>query len=158
MVEQKERLDRFSADARVWLYAANRRLVQEDIHAIENKLRAFTAQWAAHGKPLMSDFQILKSAVVMLVVEESVTAPSGCSIDASVHLMKNIGNELNIDFFDRMNVWLSKGDELKRVHVSALAAYHQEGWTVLDCTADKLKNVTQNWPKALNDSAYKNFL
>ncbi|MCC5923190.1 MAG: hypothetical protein JJT77_05355 [Crocinitomicaceae bacterium] len=158
MVEQDQTLDKFSPDARVWLYATNRVLSQDEILFLENKLNVFTAQWAAHGKPLMANFRILKAVVVMLVVEESVTAPSGCSIDASVHLMKAIGQELNIDFFDRLNVWLERDGELKRVHISELNELHQAGWLVLDCSEEKLKNVIANWPKPLNDSSYKNFL
>ena len=46
-----------------------------------------------------------------------------CSIDSSVRFIKDLGKELNIDFFNRMSILLKKEDEYKRIHFSDMSSH-----------------------------------
>jgi hypothetical protein len=90
--------------SRVWLYLANRKLDSTELHYAEEQLQSFLKSWAAHGKNLFCDGRFLFDQYLVLVVDEKQESASGCSIDSSVRFVKSLGNELGVDFFNRMNV------------------------------------------------------
>ena len=87
--------------ARLWIYLAERPLSQEEEKTIDATLREFMNVWAAHGEPLQASFKIVDRHFVVLAVDEHVHKASGCSIDASVHAMKEVSRQTGIDFFNR---------------------------------------------------------
>ena len=87
--------------SRVWVYQANRPLVSAEIEQISSFLVNEMNAWAAHGAPLNASFEIRFNQVVIVAVNEDVNQASGCSIDASTHWFKSLGEMLHIDFFDR---------------------------------------------------------
>ena len=92
-------------DARLWVYQANRSLTDVDVDQIESSLQPALSQWAAHGQPLLASAQVVANRFVVIAVDEGHNLPSGCSIDASTHFLKTIGQQLSgnspVDFFDR---------------------------------------------------------
>lgn len=107
--------DTLPNSARVWIYQAHRTLTASEQATISAHLTKATEQWAAHGVPLKSSFKISVDRFVIIAADESFNAASGCSIDASTHWLKEIGNHLNIDFFDRALVYNNK-NELKEAN------------------------------------------
>ncbi len=91
----------FSDDSRIWLYQANRALNEHEQAYLAKQTAIFTEQWAAHGKQLTATSAIIDEYRVAICAEGDVEA-SGCSIDASVRFMKEIGAELGVDFFNRL--------------------------------------------------------
>jgi hypothetical protein len=75
-----------------------------ELNFAEEKLSEFLSSWKAHGKSLKCNGTILFSQYLILCVNEEVELASGCSIDSSVHFVKSLGNELKVDFFNRMSV------------------------------------------------------
>jgi hypothetical protein len=55
-------------------------------------------------------FVFAQHALVIAANEEGVLA-SGCSMDKINHLVRQIGNELGIDFFARMNTLVKENDQ-----------------------------------------------
>ncbi len=53
-------------------------------------------------------------------VDESIESTCGCSIDSFVRLMKQLGKELQVDFFNRLFILVSKETDIKRVHIQKL--------------------------------------
>ena len=97
--------------ARIWIYQANRRFSEQEIATITDKSSTFLEKWAAHGAPLKSSFQILHDQFLVISVDESFNLASGCSIDASVSLIRELQAEISVDFFDRTQVcFLSDGE------------------------------------------------
>jgi len=90
--------------SRVWLYLADRKLDSTELLFAEEKLQDFLSTWKAHGKSLNCNGTILFSQYLILSVDEDIESASGCSIDSSVRFVKLLGSELNVDFFNRMNV------------------------------------------------------
>lgn len=93
--------DQISDAARVWIYQANRSLSDNEAVGIENALASTLADWNAHGQPLVGSAKVLYNRFVVIAADEAANQPSGCSIDASTRWIKQIGEQVAVDFFDR---------------------------------------------------------
>jgi hypothetical protein len=105
--------------SRVWVYQANRPFSAAEIQSIENYLTPALTQWAAHGAGLNASFEIRFQQVIVIAVDETINAASGCSIDASTRWFKEMGAALGIDFFDRSTA-IVEGDEVTLLPLTAL--------------------------------------
>ncbi|MFZ9144006.1 MAG: hypothetical protein ACO206_01130 [Aquirufa sp.] len=105
--------------SRVWVYQANRPFSTSETQAIENYLTPALTQWAAHGAGLNASFEIRFQQVIVIAVDETINAASGCSIDASTRWFKEMGAALGIDFFDRSTA-IVEGDEVILLPLTAL--------------------------------------
>ncbi|WP_026998736.1 hypothetical protein [Eisenibacter elegans] len=90
------------AEARVWIYQANRHLTTEEQAHIATQARAFTEKWDSHQRPLKASYKLMYDTFLLLSVDETLHNASGCSIDKSVALLKSLEQDLAISFFDRM--------------------------------------------------------
>ncbi len=103
-------------NARIWVYQANRQLLDNEIVTIKNYLKPAVNQWAAHGASLLASATILHNRFVIIALDQDQNEASGCSIDASTHWFKELGEVLNVDFFDRSQAYFD-GDEIKTFSV-----------------------------------------
>lgn len=94
--------EQFPANARVWIYQTNRTLTAEQADYAQTRLEKFVQQWLSHGKKVKAWASVLHQHFLVLMVDESYEAPSGCSIDSSVALVKELEKTFEVDFFDRM--------------------------------------------------------
>ncbi len=88
--------------SRVWIYQANRILTDAEVNKSNEMIQGFLPQWKSHGKDLAASIEMLHNLFIVVTADEGVEAPSGCSIDSSVKLVKEIAAALNVDFFDRL--------------------------------------------------------
>ncbi|GAB3707380.1 hypothetical protein GCM10027592_41470 [Spirosoma flavus] len=93
--------DKLPDNARIWVYQADRPLTDADVRTVEDLLKPALSQWAAHGQPLLASVKISENRFVVIGLDESYSLPSGCSIDDSVRTLRNVGQQLGVDFFDR---------------------------------------------------------
>jgi hypothetical protein len=91
-------------DARIWIYASDRRLDKAEVDAITKKGQVFASSWTAHQQALKAFFWIEKSCFLILAVDNQYHQASGCSIDKSVHFMQEIEREFDIQLFNRIQV------------------------------------------------------
>jgi hypothetical protein len=96
--------EELSAESRVWIYQGNRPFTPAEEEWVSNTLRSFCAEWAAHGEPLKSSFRIEKNQFVLMAVAEDYHHPSGCSIDSSVGVLRQIHSVTGVDLLDRTKV------------------------------------------------------
>jgi hypothetical protein len=143
----------FSDDARVWLYQSDRPLDQNEIAQIKEDLSGFTNEWAAHGNKLIAKADVINPYFISFVVQDNETLPSGCSIDSSVNFIKNIERKYKVDFFNRLNVYVQKDQQIEKKHFSDLANMDPTIF-VFDALVDRLGIVRNNWPLALEESNY----
>lgn len=94
----------FSPQSRVWVYQSDRKFTSVEENGILNKLAAFTNQWKAHGNELLAKAEIRYGFFIILTVDESQAGVTGCSIDSSVRLIKEIEQEYHVDLFNRFNI------------------------------------------------------
>lgn len=96
--------------SRVWIYQANRTLTAEELKEIENGLKGFLQEWTAHGSNLKAGFEIRYNRFIVIALDQSLNAASGCSIDASVHYIQSLEKKFDIDLLDKMNVSYKQGE------------------------------------------------
>ena len=89
---------------RIWIYQADRFLNLEEQAKILERLTDFTSQWRAHGKKLTATAEIRYYLFIILMVDDAIEVPSGCSIDKSVYLLKDFEVELGVGFFNRLTI------------------------------------------------------
>ena len=53
---------------------------------------------------------MLNEYIIVFVVDQTSASASGCSVDSSVRFVKELGKELEVDFFNRMNVVIEDKD------------------------------------------------
>lgn len=133
----------FPENSRVWVYTANRFLSEQDKSFIQANLKNFLSQWKTHGTELYADAVILHDSFVVIAVNESKVPSSGCSVDSSVRFMKELGKELNIDFFNRLSVIIKNNDELKRIHYNDISEYPE--WKLFNPIVASLNDLRENW-------------
>jgi len=97
-------------ESKVWVYQANRSFTEEEIAEITDKLTIFVENWAAHGTGLKAGFEIRYKRFIILAVNQTEQAATGCSIDASVHFILDLQNQYKVDLMDKMNVSYKQGD------------------------------------------------
>ena len=101
-----------SENSRVWIYQANRVLNIDEENRILRILNDFTSQWQAHGHSLAALGEILHHQFIIISVNEEVAGATGCSIDKSVYLMKEIEKEFDITLFDRFRIAYRDGENI----------------------------------------------
>lgn len=135
--------------ARVWIYQADRLLTDSEQQFLTEASGQFVAQWAAHGTPLTAAAQVLNGYFLVLGVDEAQAQASGCSIDKSVHFVKSIGAQLNIDFFNRLNIAVEM-PEIQLVPLNQFENLAANGTItpdtyVYDNTLTTAKDFTERW-------------
>jgi len=113
--------------SRVWIYQADRPFSNNEENVISSSLMSFCSQWEAHGNPLQTSFKIDCHQFVILAVDENSAGASGCSIDGSVRVLKELGNQMNIDFFDRSKVAFLENEQVRSYSLSQLKSLFQSG-------------------------------
>ncbi|MBM3918195.1 MAG: hypothetical protein FJ344_01645 [Sphingomonadales bacterium] len=91
---------------RIWIYVSNRPFETHEQIELAERLSEFAANWSAHKLRLTAYSMVFMNQVIVLGVDEQVQAISGCSIDASVHFVK--------DFEFKWGVVLLDGGRLAR--------------------------------------------
>lgn len=94
----------FSENSRVWIYQSDKELTANQTQRLQQQLNNFTESWTAHNHQLKAAAMVKYNRFIMLSVDESKAAATGCSIDKSVHLMKQLEQEYHINLFDRFNL------------------------------------------------------
>jgi hypothetical protein len=94
----------FPPESKIWVYAANRTLTTQEVLSVETSLQVFTQSWTAHEMQMRAASVVLYNQIVVIALDETQHSISGCGIDKSVKLMKDLGEQLKVNFFNRMQV------------------------------------------------------
>ena len=113
-------LSNLSPSSKVWVYKSDRELTSSEQEFIKKELDIFIPQWASHGNQLFGGAEVVENWFVVLAVDETQSMASGCSIDTSVQFMKAVGKELNVDFFNRMQVLIDSKGTKEQIHFSEI--------------------------------------
>jgi hypothetical protein len=112
--------------SRVWIYQANRAFLENELPEIINKIEAFIATWQRHGDDLKASYQIKYNQFIVLAVDENYNEVSGCSIDASVNLIKQLENSLNIDLTNKLNISFKDNSNINIVSLADFQKYAKQ--------------------------------
>jgi hypothetical protein len=103
--------------SRVWVYQSNRVFSESELFDLKRCLDDFNLSWEAHGKKLNSAIELYYHQFVVLFVDESFQEATGCSIDKSVALMKDIEAKFSVEMLDRMNLTYRQEESIKNIKI-----------------------------------------
>lgn len=146
-----------SENSRVWIYQSNRPFTATEEEAIKSILNEFTGQWQAHGEQLAAASEIRYSRFIILIVDESQAGASGCSIDKSVNLMKDIEKQFNVNLFDRFDIAYRDGNQVLSTHRNGFEQLIKEGKInensiVFNNLVPTLRELKAKWEVPFKDS------
>lgn len=99
-------------NSKVWVYQANRSFTQEEVWEISDILENFVDQWKAHQHDVAAYASLYHRRFVVLMADANTCDVSGCSIDNSVKLIRELEQAYDLNFFDRMKVCYKITDAL----------------------------------------------
>ena len=99
-----EPFETMPSDAKVWIYAANRKLSAVEQTEILARANSFVDNWKSHGQGLKAAFNILHDMFFILMVDEHFNPVGGCGTDESIHFMQGLENDYHISLFNRFQV------------------------------------------------------
>ena len=92
-------------ESRMWFYGLQQPLTDAQAAVLRELMNDFVGQWKAHGAQLAAAYSLIGNQCLILAVDERQQQATGCSIDKSVHLLMEFGQQYGIDFFNRMLVF-----------------------------------------------------
>ena len=160
MLVSFEKLDNSS---RVWIYQSNREFSKNEIEDIKIKIEDFISTWQRHGDDLQASYLIKYNQFIVLAVDENFNDVSGCSIDASVNLIKNLEKEYSVDLTNKLNISFKDSSNINIVSLSDFQKYAKEKkitsktvvFNNMVCTKQEFE---QNWEVTADKSWHKRFL
>ncbi len=149
--------EQLSDQSRVWIYASQSPLTKEQVSIVSNQLSAFTQDWQAHGVPLKASYTIEYNHFIVIGVDETHHAPSGCSIDKSVQIIKSIESTLGIDLMNRLIVYLLVNDTVEALPAKDLPKLIENGTLqsdsqVFDNTITTYEKYKNEWIKSAHNT------
>jgi len=131
--------EKLPPDARLWIYQAERTFTESEEKVISDSLSQFCSEWSAHGNPLETSFLIRYNRFIILSVNENAADASGCSIDGSVRVLKELSQRFSNDLFNRSKVAFSESGEIKLYSIKELSNLFELGHlTASSVTFDNL--------------------
>lgn len=91
----------FSNRSRVWIYQSNRLLSMQEALTLEQLFADFVQNWKSHGTPVKGYANLIFGQFIVIMADETQAEVSGCSTDYSVHFIKQLEKQFNIQLFDR---------------------------------------------------------
>lgn len=108
------------ANSRLWIYQSDRKFSEDELLKIQEALNSFLNDWTAHGASLNAGFEIKYDRFIVIGLDQSASAASGCSIDSQVRFIQQIEKEFEVVLLDKMNVTYIQND---RVHFKPLGDF-----------------------------------
>ena len=112
---------------RLWVFPASRELEEDEVTACLDAVDDFLASWAAHGAPLRSGRELRERRFLLVGVDVDGEVPSGCSIDALVNRLRDLGGKLDVALVDHAPVWYRQGEEVRTLSRADFRALAEEG-------------------------------
>ena len=149
-------------EARLWIYQAERKLTDKEVEFVRFNTENFLNQWRAHGQDLKSSFTIEYDQFLVISVDESFSQASGCSIDASVHLIEALQSELGISFMTTSKVAFLQNDKINLYPFNKLKEQAKDNvispeTLVFDNTVKNVAEFKSRWLKESGATWVKRF-
>ncbi len=130
-----------TSNAKVWIYASNRKLNKDEQDSIKEKALKFISGWTSHDVPVNAEFNILHDVFLIIHVELDESGIGGCGIDKSVAFMKELAREYGLQLFDRMQIELLIDGEIFITDKNGVKLLLEEG---------KINSLTTTFNKAVS--------
>ncbi|RPE00060.1 ABC transporter ATPase [Aureibaculum marinum] len=155
--------DTLADTSRVWVYQADRTMSKQEVEQISDYLKNFVNNWKRHGDDLTASFKIEYNQFIILAVDENENEVSGCSIDSSVHTIKEIEKTFDVDLLDKMKVSFKDGTNINTVSLNDFKKYASmnkinANTTVFNNMVNSKADLMSNWEIEAGKSWHAKFL
>ena len=145
----------FSPQSKIWVYSSEKDF-SEDSAEIQSQLNQFTSNWKSHGSQVKGSGYTIGGHIILLVADTSVCEVSGCSTDSSVQFITQLGQEFQLNFFDRQLVLLNLDDKIVATKLDQLGQYSPDTLVFNPFFSD-LENWRESFVQKMGESKYKRF-
>ncbi|MCC6816883.1 MAG: hypothetical protein IT267_10765 [Saprospiraceae bacterium] len=150
-------------DARIWIYASDSRIDDYKIPHVQQIIKEFCLQWTSHREDLVTTGGILHNYFIVLIVDQHKNPPGGCALDNSIHFIKKLGSELNVDFLNRNIVHYIINENVYSVHLDNIKEALQkatinEDTRFFDNLVSSKKEFIKNWVIPFKNSWIKRLI
>ena len=147
----------FSENSRVWVYQSDKKLTGDEVQQIQAELTGFATGWTAHNNQLKAGAEVRYNRFLILIVDEGMAGASGCSIDKSVHFIKNLEQKYHITLLDRFNLAYRDGEEVLSAPRHVFEDLIKQGRVntgtiVFNNMVQNLKELETKWEVPFKDS------
>jgi len=108
--------------SKIWIYQSDKAFTEAQILEIANLIEPFIEQWQRHDANLNASYIIKYNRFIIIAVDEHDEV-SGCSVDASVHLIQKIEQKFGVNLTDKLKVAYKEGDTIA---LSTLADFKKQ--------------------------------
>lgn len=145
----------------MWIFGSRRPPTGEETRRLLERMGRFVAGWAAHRERLRARVDWRQGRFLVIAVDESATAASGCSVDALVGELRELEGELGLSLVDTSPVWFRDPDDGERIRCAGREEFRDlaeagavDGeTTVFDLTVDRLGPVRRGeWERPAAES------
>ncbi len=119
--------EQLPADARLWIFAAERPLSSDERDRLLTIVDQFLAHWKAHGVPLTAARDWRYDRFLLVGVDEAAADASGCSIDAMVRQFEQLETAIGVALLDHGPVLFRRGNAIERVARPVFADLARQG-------------------------------
>lgn len=146
----------FSDNSRTWVYQSSRLFTLSEALQIEQMLLDFANQWISHKESVKGYANLLFGQFIILMADDSVNV-SGCSIDSSVRLIKDIEKKFNVSMFERTTLAFVVKEKVELIPINQFNYAINNGFITTDTpyfnnTILTKKELLKNWMIPLKDS------
>lgn len=150
-------------ESRLWIYQANRSFTESEIEEISTKINTFLENWSAHGSDLQAGFEIKYKRFIVIGLNQSTQAATGCSIDASVQFIQQLEKDYQVDLMDKMNVSYKQGEFIAYKSLSDFRQMAKDkavskNTIVFNNLVANIAEYKENWEVPASESWHNRFL
>lgn len=142
--------DNMPSDSRTWIYQASRPFTEKEKEIVLAKLEDFISAWDSHGAKIKAAADIFFDLFIVIAVDESQQAPSGCSIDKSLKVINELEIALNIKLTERTAVACKENEVVSIIPPGKFKEAVQNGRInynslIFNNMVSNLGDFRQNW-------------
>jgi hypothetical protein len=155
--------DSLASTSKIWIYQSNREFSGKEVDEISRDLENFIGTWKRHGEDLKASYQIKYNQFIVIAVDENYKEVSGCSIDASVNLMKQFEQKFTVDLTNKLNISFKDNNNINVVSMADFQNYAKQqkitsNTVVFNNMISNKADFELNWEVTADKSWHKRFL
>jgi hypothetical protein len=112
--------------AKLWIFAADRRLSAAEADALIHEMQSFVHAWLAHGHPVTGSCE-LKYGQFLFITADEASLPSGCATDEMMRRVRMLGESFGVEFLGMPRVQYRVGDSINTTSRSDFAELAKNG-------------------------------
>ena len=149
-------------ESKIWIYQSSRKFSDDEFASIENDLKSFLENWAAHGTGLEASYQLKYNRFIIIAVNQENQIATGCSIDASVQFIQDLEKKYEVDLLDKMNVTFKLGEHIAHkplIEFKKMAKEKavSENTIVFNNLVNTIEEWNESWEVPAGDSWHSRF-